>query len=136
MAYQPQQIPPSDFQTDVVNGVDLPFSSQEVFSPNYTTADALKSSIINYFLTNPGERPLNPLFGGGLRNFIFTQIQEDNLEFLEQDIQNKFKSEFPTVSVVGLEIIQNRTDFNEITVEIKYSVDNTNIEDSLTLNFE
>ena len=39
-------------------------------------------------------------------------------------------------NLVGLEIIQNRTDFNEITVEIKYSVDNTNIEDSLTLNFE
>ena len=30
----------------------------------------------DYFLTNPGERPLNPNFGGGLGSFIFEQIQD------------------------------------------------------------
>ena len=43
------------------------------FDPNFQTKDAIKNNLINYFLTNPGERPGNPLFGAGLRNFIFTQ---------------------------------------------------------------
>ena len=136
MAYQPRQIAPSDLQPDVVNGIDLPFSAPEVFRANYASADALKAAIINYFLTNPGERPGNPLFGGGLRAFVFSQIQADNLDFLKEDIQTKFDEQFPTVNVVNLEVIRSRENLNEITVSIKYSVTNTNIADSLALNFE
>ena len=50
MEYQPRQISPSDLQPDVVNGVNIPFSAPGVFEPNYTSADALKAAIINYFL--------------------------------------------------------------------------------------
>ncbi len=136
MAYQPRQISPSDLQPDVVNGVNIPFSAPGVFEPNYTSADALKAAIINYFLTNPGERPGNPQFGGGLRAFVFTQIQDENLDFLKEDIQGKFDEQFPQVNVIGLEVFRDRENLNELTVSIKYAVSNTTIADSLTLNFE
>ena len=49
--------------------------------------------LINYLLTNPGERPLNPEFGAGLRNFIFNAINSDNFKFLKEDIQTKIANE-------------------------------------------
>jgi phage baseplate assembly protein W len=105
-----------------------------VFDPNYETRNAIKVNLINFLLTNPGERPDNPEFGGGLREFIFTQIQSDNLEFLREDVQNKISNNFPNVSIENLNVLSN-SDNNEITVEISYSIPNTNINDQLELNF-
>ena len=78
MAFGQQQIFPIDFNKSAAVGVDLPFSAPGVFKSNYTTAAATKNNLINYFLTNPGERPLNPSFGGGLRAFIFQQINTNS----------------------------------------------------------
>ncbi len=74
MAFDAQQIYPIDFNKSAAVGIDIPFNAPGVFRSNYTTANAIKNNLINYFLTNPGERPLNPTFGGGLRDFIFQQI--------------------------------------------------------------
>ena len=80
MAFEAQQIFPIDFNKSAAVGINLPFSAPGVFKSNYTTKEAIKSSLINYFLTNPGERYMNPTFGGGLRDFIFEQISDDNME--------------------------------------------------------
>jgi phage baseplate assembly protein W len=105
-----------------------------VFTPNYQTADAIKNNLINYFLTNPGERPGNPTFGGGLRKFIFSQINSGNLDFLREDVNTKIQAEFPLVNVQELNVLSN-PDNNEVTVQIYYNVINTAIEDTLNLNF-
>ena len=84
MAFGEQQISPIDFNKSAAVGVDIPFSSGDVFTPNFTTAAAIKNNLINFFLTNPGERPLNPTFGAGLRSFIFEHIANENLDFLER----------------------------------------------------
>ena len=92
-------------------------------------------NLINFFLTNPGERPANPSFGGGLRNFIFEQLAEDNVEFLKEDIENKLQTEFPDVVVGEVNVISNQ-DQNEIIVNITYAVANTGIEDEINLSFQ
>lgn len=128
---------PNDTRPRVGIGVNIPFSEGGVFTPNYTTAESIKSNLINYFLTNPGERPGNPEFGGGLRRFIFTQISTENIDYLIEDIQGKLATEFPNIILNNLNVnggIEN-TDNNNITVEIFYSVANTGISDDLTLNF-
>ena len=84
MAFNPQQIYPIDLNASKAVGVDIPFNSNAVFKSNYLTKDAIKNNLINFFLTNPGERYLNPTFGGGLRAFIFEQITSDNLDFLRE----------------------------------------------------
>ena len=125
---------PNDTRQRVGIGVDIPFSSGGVFTPNYTTKEAIKNNIINYFLTNPGERPANPLFGGGLRNFIFEQITTDNLDFLEERIQSDLGVFFPNIFVGNLEILKQE-DLNIITVSLTYNVINTNISDTLEIDF-
>ena len=134
MAFSAQQIFPIDFDKSAAVGVDLPFDAPAVFRPNYTTKDAIKNNLINYFLTNPGERPLNPLFGGGLRSFIFEQITTDNLDFLEERISNDLNNFFPNVVVGNLEILRQE-DTNTITVKLTYNVINTNISDTLEIDF-
>lgn len=124
----------NDLRPRVGIGVNLPFNEGGVFTSNYQTADAIKNNLINYFLTNPGERPGNPTFGGGLRQFIFSQINEGNLDFLKDDINEKIKTEFPLVEVQELNVISN-PDNNEVTVQVYYNVINTSIEDTLNLNF-
>lgn len=126
---------PNDTRQRVGIGVDIPFSSGGVFTPNYTTKEAIKNNIINYFLTNPGERPANPLFGGGLRNFIFEQISFENLDFLKEDINTKLQQFFPDVVINEVEVIGNE-DKNEVVVNLQYAVSNTGIEDELNLSFQ
>ena len=135
MAFGAQQISPIDFKKNTAVGVDLPFSAPGVFKPNYTTAAATKNNLINYFLTNPGERPLNPSFGGGLRSFIFEQIVDDNLEFLKQSIQSNLNIFFPTVNILNLNILKDINN-NSISVSLNYSIKNTGINDSLNIDFE
>ena len=126
---------PNDTRQRVGIGVDIPFSSGGVFTPNYTTKEAIKNNIINYFLTNPVERPANPLFGGGLRNFIFEQISFENLDFLKEDINTKLQQFFPDVVINEVEVIGNE-DQNEVVVNLQYAVSNTGIEDELNLSFQ
>ena len=79
MAFGAIQQFPNDTRPRVGIGVNIPFNEGGVFTPNYTTADSIKNNLINYFLTNPGERPGNPTFGGGLRAFIFSSISDLSL---------------------------------------------------------
>ena len=125
---------PNDLRPSIGIGVDLPFSNGNGFTPNYTTAESIRYNLVNYFLTNPGERLGNPSFGGGLRSYIFSQIDAENLDFLREDVQTKIATEFPNILVRQLEVLAN-PDNNEVTVQIYYAVEDTNIEDEVTLNF-
>jgi phage baseplate assembly protein W len=125
---------PNDTRPRVGIGVNIPFNEGGVFTPNYTTAESIKNNLINYFLTNPGERPGNPEFGGGLRAFIFEQIIQNNLDYLKEDVANKIKIKFPNIDVDELNVLSS-PDNNEVTVQLYYSVTNTSIEDELVLNF-
>jgi len=134
MAFNARQIFPNDLKPRVAIGFDLPINGEAVFTPNYQTKDAIKNNLINYFLTNPGERPGNPEYGGGLRRFIFSQIEQDNLEFLQEDIQNKISVNFPNIILEQLQVLES-PDTNTVTVNITYSIPNTGINDQLELNF-
>jgi phage baseplate assembly protein W len=134
MAFGALQKFPNDTRPRIGIGVNIPFNEGGVFTPNYTTAQAIKNNLINYFLTNPGERPGNPSFGGGLRKFIFTQISSGNLDFLQEDVTQKIATKFPNINVKNLEVLAS-PDQNQVTIQIYYTVVNTSIEDELVLNF-
>ena len=134
MAFNAQQISPIDFNKSAAVGVDIPFSEKGVFKSNYTTAAATKNNLINYFLTNPGERPLNPNFGAGLRAFIFQQINDDNLDFLQEEISSNLIQFFPNINIDNL-LIGKEEDNNIINVSLDYSILNTGTSDNINLEF-
>ena len=134
MAFGAKQIFPNDTRARVAIGVNLPLNGNAVFDSNYQTKDSIKSNLIHYFLTNPGERNGNPTFGAGLKNFLFEQITQDNLDFLKENIQEKLKNYFPNIDVEDVELTSNQ-DLNKITISISYSISNTGINDNLELSF-
>ena len=134
MAFNAQQIFPIDFNKSAAVGVNLPFSAPSVFFSNYTTKEATKNNLINYFLTNKGERPLNPSFGGGLRAFIFQQISDNNVDFLTQEVESSLNTFFPNIRVDNLEILRQE-DNHTITVSLTYSIKKTNIADTVEIDF-
>jgi len=134
MAFNPKIIPATDFQPNVGVGLNLPFSSPQVFQSNYTSQDAIKANIINYFLTEPGERCDNPNFGGGLRSFIFEQISNNTLDGVEENISEKISNQFPTITLKAIEVL-GIEDENIIRVIIKYSIPQQGVSDEIEINF-
>jgi phage baseplate assembly protein W len=134
MAFLSRQIFPNDLRPRVAIGFDLPINGEAVFTPNYQTKDAIKNNLINYFLTNPGERPGNPEFGAGLRKYIFTQMVDGNMDYIREDMQEKIATNFPNVALNSIEVFQD-PDTSRIRVDIKYGIVNTGINDELELNF-
>jgi phage baseplate assembly protein W len=134
MAFNPRQIFPNDLNENRAIGIRLPFNADGVFLSNYTTKDAIKNNLINYFLTNPGERPGNPTFGAGLRKYIFTQINSNNLDFIKEDIQKQISDNFSNIVVSSVRVL-SQENYNTINVIIKYSIENTGMTDEVELNF-
>jgi phage baseplate assembly protein W len=132
MAFNPQQIYPIDLNASKAVGVDIPFNGSAVFKSNYLTKDAIKNNLINFFLTNPGERYLNPAFGGGIRAFIFEQISQNSLEGLKESIQLQTERYFPNILITSLNISQNEI---SVFIDFSYNIISTNINDSINLEF-
>jgi phage baseplate assembly protein W len=134
MAFGAKIINPLDTRPGTGVGVNLPFNAPGVFKITYTTQEATKVNLINFFLTNQNERYLNPNFGGNLRTFIFQQISDNNIEGLKEDIQSQIATNFPQVVIDSLEI-DLLPDNNQINVVLKYNINNTGINDTLEIAF-
>jgi len=135
MPFNPQNINPDDLNPNVAIGVNLPLNGPGVFNSTYITQKAIKNNLINFFLTNPGERPLNPSFGAGLRVFLFEQSNEPTFESLNSFISSKLETFFPEVKILKLDVLSPNDDPNNVVVTLNYSINNTNINDSINIQF-
>ena len=119
------KILPNKFVNDLIDrqaiGVSIPFSNSSVFNQTFTTADQTKSNLINYFLTNKGERILNPTYGGDLRSLLFEQITEETISVLQQRISTDLENRFPIIEVKSL-VINPQPDLNIVNIVLTYNV--------------
>ena len=125
---------PIDTQPAKAIGVALPFNNAAVFTSNYTTKSQLNSNIINFFLTNKGERVFYLNYGGNLRATLFEQITSNNLDALKSQIENDLTVNFPEVRVAEVEVLGSE-DLNTIQVNITYTVAISGETDTVSLNF-
>jgi len=135
MPFNPQNINPDDLNPNIAIGVNLPLNGPGVFNSTYITQKAIKNNLINFFLTNPGERPLNPNFGAGLRVFLFEQSNEPTFESLNSFISSKLETFFPEVKILKLDVLSPNDEPNNVVVTLNYSINNTNINDSINVQF-
>lgn len=127
---------PLDLQSRKVVGVSIPFSAAAVFNVTYTTRDQIKSNLINYFLTDKGERVFNPFFGAGLRKKLFEQIDDEKqLAVFKIKIQEDLQKYFLGLKIEELSLTTFE-DYNYFIINLKYSLDKFGIEDNvnITLN--
>lgn len=123
MAYRIPNKNPIDVGSRVAIGVSLPFNTPQVFTQTYTTQEQIKSNIINYILTDRGERVFNPTFGSNIRASVFENITSNLLQNLQITLQDDLKMNFPSVNFYKIEITPDY-DINIINIAIYYSVYN------------
>ena len=134
MAFQVANKFPIDTKPRKAVGIKVPFSVPYVFEPTYTTKEAINVNLINFLLTNPGERYLSPQFGGGIRQQVFEQISVGNLDMLKLMLTNRIKSNFPMIDLAELKVLGN-PDNNVVNVSITYNVVNFGITDNIDIIF-
>ena len=135
MGYDVKRIDPLDLQPRKAIGVSLPFSGTAVFNSTYQSKDAIKANLINFFLTGQGERYFNPGFGSGLRNLLFSNINQTRINAIKDNIENLLSIYFPRIAIINLEL-SSEPDINTIVFFLKYRVSETDIEDEIVINIE
>ena len=123
---------PIDLQPSRAVGFGFPLNGDAVFVPTFFTRDQIKANMINYLLTNKGERVFRPDFGADLRALLFEQILDVTTDDLKLNIQSDISQFFPNVEVVEIEF-NNQPDENTINFTLKYRIVNFGIEDSVNI---
>lgn len=85
---------------------------------------AVKQSVKNLLLTNHGEKPFKPFFGGNLRALLF----ELSTPTLEEDINNAVRtaiSNYEPRALVQRVIVQSSPDYHVVSVSVQFRIINT-----------
>jgi len=123
---------PLDISQRTGIGFNFPINGPAVFNTTYQTRDQIKANLINFLLTNQGERVFNPDFGADLRLLLF-DFQEDAEFGLREIIQDKVRELFPTVNIEQYDLIRTE-DRNTIQLSVVYSIQDFGITDSISIN--
>jgi len=123
---------PIDSNDRKIVGFGFPLNGPAVFNPTFNTREQTKANLINYLLTNKGERVFNPNFGADLRNLLFENILDRTTDELQATIQTDINEFFPQVEVKEIQF-NNLPDSNEINFTLTYNVRNFGITDDITI---
>jgi len=128
---------PIDISGRTAVGFSLPLNGEAVFNQTYTTSDQVKSNLINFLLTNQGERILNPTFGADLRLLLF-DFTGDVISDLQEIIQSRIRELFPSITIEQIEINKSSDNINENLVQLSftYSISSFGISDSISINLQ
>jgi phage baseplate assembly protein W len=123
---------PIDLQKSRAIGFGFPLNGDAVFVPTYYTRDQIKANMVNYLLTNKGERVFNPNFGADLRNLLFENIIDITTDELKNNIQNDIIQFFPEVIIKELQF-DNVPDENTVNFTLTYQITNFGVDDEINI---
>ena len=113
-------------------GFGFPINGDAVFVPTYTTRDQIKANLVNFLLTNKGERLFNPNYGANLRAQLFEALDGDNLSSLESIITEYIANQFPMVEVLQI-TFDPQPDNNALFFTLTYQVVMLGFEDTIEI---
>ena len=85
---------PIDISKRTAIGFDFPLNGDAVFNQTFETRDQIRANLVNFLLTNQGERVFNPNFGADLRLLLFN-FQDDAENDLINIVRDRVKELFP-----------------------------------------
>ena len=109
--------------------MDIKFPIEEDSISGFSRVDAARSAkqkLKNIILTNPGERVMLPNFGVGLKQYLFSNIQNGILEnngAIKQSIISQVSLYAPEIKISSVDVKQE-DDSNFLRVSVNYSVNN------------
>lgn len=113
---------PNDRWGERANGIALPLNRQAygrkfdqhyasgsvsaagVFSPTYSTEEQAIYNLINLILTRKGERPMQPLFGTRVPDFLFEQNTSENRFELGASLRDDIEFWLPYIQLGNLQV--------------------------------
>ena len=123
---------PIDLNARRAVGFGFPLDGNAVFIPTYQTRDQIKANLVNYILTNRGERVFNPNFGANLRVLLFEGIDDSTLDEIQNRIQNSISTYFPQIIINQIKF-NTQPDQNTINFTLTYQIINFGITDSVNI---
>lgn len=123
---------PIDLNARKAVGFGFPLDGNAVFNPTYQTRDQIQANLINYLLTNQGERVFNPAFGADLRSLIFKNPTATSLGELQFEIENALNTFFPEIEIQEIKF-DDLGDENSLTFSLTYQILTLGIEDSINI---
>jgi len=127
---QTYQLNPQDVGQPRGIGINVLFNNGDsVFNQTYTTKDQVKSNLINYILTNKGERMFDPTFGGDLRASLFNP--DSTLDTITVRLENEIYAYVPNIIIRNISL-KKYSDENLVNITLDYSINNQN--DNLVIN--
>jgi phage baseplate assembly protein W len=123
---------PIDSQPRRAVGFGFPLNGDAVFVPTYTTRDQIKANLVNFLLTNKGERVFNPNYGADLRSKVFDLLEGNTLDELESTITEHILTQFPTIEVKQI-TFDPQPDNNTLFFTLVYTVVLFGVEDTVNI---
>lgn len=123
---------PIDLNARKAVGFGFPLDGNAVFNPTYQTRDQIQANLINYLLTNKGERIFNPNFGADLRSLIFKNPTSTSLGELQFEIENALNTFFPEIEIQEIKF-DDLGEENSLTFSLTYQILTLGIEDSINI---
>jgi len=111
-------------------GISILFNNgNNVFNQTFTTKDQVKSNLINYILTNKGERLFNPTFGGDLRASLFNP--DSSFDGIAASLEQEIYAYVPNIIIRNI-AVKKFSDENIVNIVLDYSINNQ--DDNLVIN--
>jgi phage baseplate assembly protein W len=111
-------------------GISVLFNNgTNVFNQTFTTKDQVKSNLINYILTNKGERFFDPTFGGDLRASLFDP--DSSFDNITARLEQEIYAYVPNIIIRNIGI-KKYSDENLVNITLDYSINNQ--DDTLVIN--
>ena len=111
-------------------GISVLFNNgTNVFNQTFTTKDQVKSNLINYILTDKGERFFNPTFGGNLRASLFQP--DTDFDNVAARLETEIYAYVPNIIIKNIGI-KKFSDENTVNIVLSYSINNQ--DDDLVIN--
>ena len=129
------QTNPINLDKNIAIGISLPFNAPSAFRSTYSFKDQLKYNLINFLLTNKGERIFNLNFGTDIRKQLFNQMVDSTFTVLTKEIEDAIAFYFPEITIEKLSITPTY-DTNVVTIDLFYRINISNEKDTITINFE
>lgn len=110
----------------VFSDVNVSFTPHPVTGklPVLRNADAVKRAVRNLILTNYGERPYEPLYGGNVRALLFENTDDPLLESLIRTRIEAAIENFEPRAKVDRVIVDLKPDSNALVIRIRFTIIN------------
>tara|TARA_R100000995_G_C3435150_1_gene100448 strand:- start:307 stop:690 length:384 start_codon:yes stop_codon:yes gene_type:complete len=118
------------FQPLVIDG-KLDRSTEDGFALVKSLEQNIKQNLKMLLLTSPGERPMSPRFGVGMRRYLFEMQSDEVFAAIDSKIREQVSIYLPYIKIQRVQFDKSNIDKNQIKLKLVYSVPRISLNDVL-----